>query len=172
MKKLYILFAIVLVASGAILAQNAQDAEYSVTLAADTSTTILPPRYNPNTYDYLFATNTAVTNGWVLRVRSTKQNYMVLTTGTTSTNAAPTGTAGQVETNGTATLIHCRYIGGRDAAYVTQEADASIWYHTAFTATTNGGEYAYKQGQQYRTDQDGAVSVIATNAVKLNIVDR
>lgn len=169
MKKLNLIILIAVVAAGAIFAG---DSEYSLTLGAGESTVILPPRYNPNDVDGFWTTNSVVTNGYVFRVQSTKENYMVLTGGTTSATNYPSGTSGQVETSGTATVIHCRYKGPRVIAHVTQEADANLWYQTGYTATTNGGEFAYLKGQQYRTDERGAVSVYSESAVKINIWDK
>ena len=168
MKKLILIIAVL--AAGAAFAQ---DAEYSMTITADTSTVILPPRDNKEANrDGAWTTNSVVANGEIYRVLSTSQDYMVLVGGTTSTNLYPTGTSGQVETNGTATVIHCHYKAPRERAHVTQEADAGLWYHTGYTATTNGGEYAFTQGQQFRTDTKGAVSVISDTEVKLSIMDR
>jgi len=167
MKKLNLIILLAVLAAGATFAG---DAEYPVTLAANTSTAILPPRIRPKSIDGYFPLSTAVTNGYLYRVLATGEDYMVLTGGTT-TNAAPTGVSGQVEANGTATVIHCAYKSPRIMAYVTPEADADIWYHTGYTATTNGGQFAYLKGQQLRTDEQQPTSAISTSAVKLNIKD-
>ena len=168
MKKLILIIA--LLAAGAALAQ---DAEYSITIPATTSTAILPPRDTKQTnIDGLWTTNSVVTNGQIYRVLTTLEDYMVLVGGTTSATNYPSGTAGQVETSGSVTLIHCHYMSPRIAAHVTQTADADLWYWTGLTATTNGGEYAYLEGQQYRTDEAGAVSVWSATEVKLVIKDK
>ena len=168
MKKLILILAVL--AAGAAFAQ---DAEYAITVPATNSTVILPPRDNKQVnIDGLWTTNSVVTNGQIFRVLTTSQEYMVLVGGTTSTNTYPSGTAGQVETSGTATVIHCHYLSPRNAAHVTQEADAQIWYHSGLSATTNGGNYAYLKGQQFRTNEKGAVSVYSDVEVKLNIWDK
>jgi hypothetical protein len=168
MKKLILIIAVL--AAGAAFAQ---DAEYSIFLTADTSTAILPPRDNRNVnIDGAWTTNSVVTNGYVFRVLSTRQDYMILTGGTTHATNYPTGTSGQVETNGTCTAIHCNYIAKRVVAEVGQEGDAPIWYHTGDVATTNGGRYAAFEAQQFRTDHSGKVSAISTSDIKLNIWDK
>jgi hypothetical protein len=168
MKKLILTLAVL-----AVGAAFAQDAEYAITVPATNSTAILPPRDNKQVnIDGLWTTNSVVTNGQIFRVLTTSLDYMVLVGGTTSTNTYPSGTSGQVETSGSVTLIHCHYLSPRTAAHVTQEADADIWYHTGLTATTNGGEYAFSEGQQFRTNEKGAVSVWAATEVKLAIKDQ
>ncbi len=168
MKKLTLSIIIAVLAAGAAIAG---DSEYSITVGTE-STVILPPRVDNNYRTGLWTTNTAVVNGEILRVLSTKQDYLVLVAGTTDATDYPTGVTGQVETNGTAIVIHCSYRAPRTAAHVTQESIADIWYHTGMTATTNGGEFAFTKGQQYRTDEDGPVSAIASDDVKLSIKDK
>jgi len=169
MKKL-ILITLAVLAVGAAFAQ---DAEYAITVPATNSTAILPPRNNKQVnIDGLWTTNSVVTNGQIFRVLTTKQDYMVLVGGTTSTNTYPSGTAGQVETSGSATAIHCNYLSPRTAAHISQLADADLWYWTGLTASTNGGQYAYLEGQQFRTNEKGAVSVWSATEVKLTIWDQ
>lgn len=161
-----ILLLAVLAISGAAFAG---DTEYAITVSATTSTVVLPPR-KPGFRTGLWTTNTVVANGAILQVLSTSQDYLVLIGGTTSATNYPSGKTGQVEVSGTVTAIHCAYFA-RSAAHVTQEADAGIWYHTGLSATTNGGQYAFSQGQQFRSNEQGPVSVFTDTEVKLNIWD-
>jgi len=170
MKKTTALFLVLMLA---IIAVFAQDIEYSISVAANTPTTISPPRKG-FTIDAAWTTNTAVTNGTFLYCTSNSLTYMVLETGTTdaaSTNY-PTATSGQTETNGSAVLVHC-YDFPRKKLVVTQEGNAGIWYQTGMSANTNGGgEFAYVKGTQYVSDSDEATTVVTDGAVKLNIRDK
>ena len=159
MKRIVLLFALLAAAFC-----FADDSEYAVTVAATNSTVIISPAHRPGTWEPWTA-STAVTNG--TNLRSGSDYFMVLTTGTTGTNA-PTKAVGLI-TDGTAELL---YIKGRKRAIVTMEADAEVWFHTGTTASTNGGEYAFEQGQQYSSDTSDAVSVWPATAVKLNIITK
>lgn len=163
MKKLILVIMTALVAC-----IYSDDIEYSVTLVPDTSTVILSQAYRKPTVWETWTAETAVTNGTVLKYGS--NYYTVMTTGTTSTNAPTVTVDSGVITDGTAELIWVR--GGRKKALVTQEGNGQIWFHTGSVATTNGGEYAYLQGQQYITTSDTAISVISDTALKLNIRDQ
>ena len=149
----------------------AQDSEYAVTVPATNSTVILPPRKAQITADAGWVATNAVTQGQILFGVTANEYYMVLAAGTTGTNA-PTGTAGQTEANGSATLIHCNRTDGREKALVTQAADAEVWYQTGTSADNTGGEYTFAKGQQYSTSEDGAVSVYSTEGVVLHIIDK
>lgn len=145
----------------------AEDSQYAVTVGTN-SMVIAAPAYQPADYAPWTA-STAVTNGMVLRETSTKNYYMVLTAGTTGTNAPTTKARGKI-TDGTAELLYINR-RGRKKVFVTQESDASVWYHTGKIATTNGGEYAFSRGQQFSTDSSDFISAIADGDVKLNIRD-
>lgn len=150
----------------------AQYAEYTITVPANTSTVILPPRTSEVTVDLMWSSGASVAQGKIIRVLATKQNYLVLSAGSLG-SSPPTNTTGGVEKNGTATLIHCSTVARRVQAIVSQESDAEIWYLSGFTASsTNGGEFAYAKGQQYITDHAGAISVFSTSSVKLSIRDK
>ena len=150
---------------------SGRNAQYQITVPADTSIVILPPRNNQESnVDGIWVASTAVTNGQILRVSGTQRDYMVLVAGNTGT-AAPTGVAGKPEANGTATLIHCLSKAPRITGNITQETDAEIYYHTGPVAAAAGGEYTYAQGQQYRTCDQEAVSVWSKSEVVLNVKD-
>lgn len=168
MKNLTTIFILVVLAAGAAFAG---DAEYGITVPATTSTVILPPRVSGYRTG-LWTTNAVVANGEILKVLSTGEEYLVLVGGTTSATNYPSATGGQTEISGTVTAVHCDYKAPRTKGLSTQEADVSVWYHTGLSATTNGGEYAYIEGQQYGTDESGPVSVYTSAQVKLNIKDK
>ena len=151
---------------------NQPAAEYAITVPAGVSTVVLPPRSRGVQADAGWIASTAVTQGSILFNGSNNEHYMVLIAGTTGTEA-PDGVYGKPESNGTATLIHCfRSPMGRVRANVTQQGDSDLWYQLGMTAGPGGGEFAYLKGQQYRTDENGAISVYAETEVILNIKDQ
>lgn len=153
------------------MSENVQSAEYSLDVAANTSTVILPPRRNI-VADAGWVAEAAVTQGQILYNSENDEYYMVLVAGDLGTEA-PDGIYGKPEDNGTAKLIHCfRSPRGRIMAAVTQEADAEIWYQNGDEAALNsGGEFAAFKGQQLRTDYNGSVSAISASDVTLSIKD-
>ena len=161
MKK-FIVLAIIAISTVAYC----DDSEYAIVIPTNTSVVIAAPAYKPSTWQ-AWTASTAVTNG--VNLRSGTDYFMVLTTGTTDTNA-PTKAAGVI-TDGTAELLYIQQTG-RKKLIVTQEANAEIWYHTGTSATTNGGEFAYLKGQQYSSDANGPVSVFSPDGVRLNIITK